>query len=99
MPTKSSDWPMANTAHGMLVAFGEFLSRHGLIERLMQIPIGQKTRKDRPQTKLVEFLTGITSGMEHLEDLNDGSKQPHRSPSERRTVGWVGLKKEINFEQ
>jgi hypothetical protein len=72
MTTKSSDWPMANTSHGMLVAFGEFLSQHGLIERLKQIPIGQKTRKYRPQTKLVEFLTGITSGMEHLEDLNDG---------------------------
>jgi hypothetical protein len=26
-----------------------------------------------PQTKLVEFLAGIMSGMEHLVDLNDGS--------------------------
>ena len=69
----SSDWPMANTQHGLLVAFGEFLQQHGLIERLRQMPIPQKTRTFAPQTKLVEFLAGIMSGIEHLEDLNDGS--------------------------
>jgi len=26
---------------------------------MMQVPIGQKTRKFTPQTKLVEFLAGI----------------------------------------
>lgn len=65
---------MANTQHGMLVAFGEFLSQHGLIERLMQVPIGQKTRKFTPQTKLVEFLAGIMSGVEHLQDFNEGPR-------------------------
>ena len=74
MTTTSSDWPVANTAHGMLVAFGEFLQQHGLIERLMQVPVKQKTRTYAPQTKLVEFLAGIMSGLEHLVDLNDG---PH----------------------
>ena len=74
MTTISSDWPVANTAHGMLVAFGEFLQQHGLIERLMQVPVKQKTRTFEPQTKLVEFLAGIMSGLEHLVDLNDG---PH----------------------
>ena len=67
------NWPAANTQHGMLVAFGEFLQQHGLIERLMQVPIRQKTRTFAPQTKLIEFLAGIMSGIEHLEDLNDGS--------------------------
>jgi|CXWL01.1.fsa_nt_gi hypothetical protein len=65
---------MANTQHGMLVAFGEFLGQHGLIERLMQVPIGQKTRTFTPQTKLVEFLAGIMSGIEHLQDFNDGPR-------------------------
>jgi len=65
---------MANTQHGMLVAFGEFLSQHDLIDRLMHMPIAQKTRTFAPQTKLVEFLAGIMSGVEHLQDLNDG---PH----------------------
>jgi hypothetical protein len=72
--TTSLDWPVANTEHGLLVAFGEFLQQHGLIERLMQVPVKQKTRLFAPQTKLVELLAGIMSGMEHLADLNDG---PH----------------------
>jgi hypothetical protein len=72
--TTTSDWPVANTEHGLLVAFGEFVQQHGLIERLMQVPVKQKTRTFAPQTKLVELLAGIMSGMEHLADLNDG---PH----------------------
>lgn len=67
-----TDWPMTNTPHGMLVAFGEFLVQHGLIDHLQQVPIDQKTRTYTPQTKLIEFLAGIMSGIEHLRDLNDG---------------------------
>jgi hypothetical protein len=70
----SSDGLMANTQHGMLVAFGEFLKQHGMIDRLMSVTIQQKTRRFAPQTKLVEFLAGIMSGIEYLQDLNDG---PH----------------------
>ena len=65
---------MSNTQHGMLVAWGEFLNQHGLIDRLMAVPIPQRTRTFVPQTKLVELLSGILSGMEHLADLNDS---PH----------------------
>ncbi|MBP7688923.1 MAG: hypothetical protein KA765_13480 [Thermoflexales bacterium] len=76
MTTISSDWPVANTAHGMLVAFGEFLQQHGLIKRLMQVPVKQKMRTYAPQTKLVECLAGIMSDLEHLVDLNDGPHAP-----------------------
>jgi len=74
MDVTSLDWPMTNTQHGILVAFGEFLTRHGLIDRLMRVPVRQKTRASPPQSKLVEFLAGIMSGIEYLQDLNDG---PH----------------------
>lgn len=74
MATVASDWLSVNTPHGMLVAFGEFLSQYGLIEKMMQVPIGQKARTFKPQTKLVEFFAGIMSGMEHLQDLNDGAQ-------------------------
>lgn len=70
----TSDWPISNTEHGLLVAFGEFLHQHGFIKRLMQVPIGQKTVAFAPQTKLVEFLAGIMSGIEYLSDLNDGPR-------------------------
>ncbi|MBI5290531.1 MAG: hypothetical protein HY872_01480 [Chloroflexi bacterium] len=71
---------MANTQHGMLVAFGEFLSQYGLIDRLMDVPIAQKTRTFRPQTKLVEFLAGIMSGIEYLQDLNQGARPMVKDP-------------------
>ena len=74
MTTTASEWPTANTEHGLLVAFGEFLQQHGMINLLMQVPIPQKTRTYVPQTKLVELLAGIMSGIEYLSDLNDG---PH----------------------
>ena len=74
MNSTTSDWPMANTQHGMLVALGEFFKQHGVIDRLMGVTIQQKTRRFAPQTKLVEFLVGIMSGMEYLQDLNEG---PH----------------------
>jgi hypothetical protein len=70
----TSDWSLSNTDHGLLVAFGEFLEQHGLIQQLMQVPISQKTRTFAPQTKMIEFLAGILSGIEYLSDLNDG---PH----------------------
>ena len=72
--TTASDWSLVNTPHGMLVAFGEFLSQYGMIDKLMQTPIGQKVRKFKPQTKLVEFLTAIMGGAEYLQDLNDGAR-------------------------
>ena len=91
MTTVSSDWPRVNTQHGMLVAFGEFLSQHGLIERLRHVPIGQKTRTFAPQTKLVEFLAGIMSGIEHLQDLNDGPRPIAKDPVVARAWGQAGL--------
>lgn len=72
MATVSWDWSQGNTSHGMLVAFGEFLDQYGLIDEMMKVPIRQKRRTFAPQVKLVEFLAGILSGMEHLRDLNDG---------------------------
>ena len=74
MDTTSPDWPITNTEHGMLVAMGEFLRQHGLLERLRQVPIQQKTHAFTPQAKLIEFLAGIMSGIEHLQDLNGGPR-------------------------
>ncbi len=74
MTSSASDWPLTNTPHGMLVALGEFLNQHGLMDGLMNVPRPQRTRRFAPQAKLVEFLAGILSGIEHLEDLNDGPR-------------------------
>ena len=58
----------------MLVAFGEFLQQHGLLERLRQVPVPQKTHTFSPQDKLIEFLIGIMSGIEHRQDLHCGPR-------------------------
>ncbi len=60
MSNLSPAWPTSNTEHGMLVAFGEFLQQHGLLEQLQQVPLIQKTRTFAPLAKLIEFLAGIT---------------------------------------
>lgn len=91
MTISASDWPSTNTQHGMLVAFGEFLEQHGLIDRLMKVPIPQRTRTFAPQTKLVEFLAGIMSGSEHLEDLNDGPRPLAKDAIVARAWGQTGF--------
>ena len=91
MTTTSSDWPIANTEHGLLVAFGEFVQQHGLIERMMQVPVKQKMRTFAPQTKLVELLAGIMSGMEHLADLNDGPHPLAKDSIAARAWGQPGF--------
>lgn len=87
-------WPSSNTEHGMLVAFGEFLQQHGLLDRLRQVPIGQKTRVFAPQVKLIEFLAGIMSGIEHLQDLNAG---PHPLARDRCVAQAWGLERFAHY--
>jgi hypothetical protein len=58
----------------MLVAFGEFLLQHGLLERLRQVPVAQKAHVFSPQDKLIELLIGIMSGVEHLQDVHRGPR-------------------------
>lgn len=87
MSTSSPDWPITNTEHGMLVAFGEFLQQHGLLERLRQVPVPQKTHDFNPRDKLIEFLAGIMSGMEHLQDLNHGPRPLAKDATAARAWG------------
>src|SRR5262249_32469920 len=43
----------------------------GLLET---VPIPQKTREHRPQTKLLQFLVGILAGLDYLQDFNLGPR-------------------------
>ena len=74
MSILSPEGSSTNTEHGLLVAFGEFLRQHGLLDRLRLVPVPQKTQGLKPQDKLIEFLAGIMSGIEHLQDLNYGPR-------------------------
>ena len=94
MSNLPSAWPTSNTEQGMLVAFGEFVQQHGLLERLQQVPIDQKTRAFALQDKLIEFLAGIMSGVEHLEDLNAG---PHPRARDRCVAQAWGLERFAHY--
>lgn len=62
------------TQHALMVAWGEFAHEIGLIPRLQQVPMSQKSVVHTPQAKVLTFLMGILTGITHLKDLNEG---PH----------------------
>lgn len=62
------------TQHALMVAWGEFAHEIGLISRLQQVPMSQKSVVHTPQAKVLTFLMGVLTGITHLKDLNEG---PH----------------------
>ena len=62
------------TQHAVMVAWGEFAHEIGLIDKFKGVTIPQKAVVHMPQAKLLTFLMGILTGIEHLKDLNEG---PH----------------------
>jgi len=75
LPTQNPDVPTAFfTSHAMLVPWGLFAQRIGLIEELGRVPIPQRCREHSPQTKLIEFLVAILGSCAYLQDISHG---PH----------------------
>lgn len=60
------------TAHAMLVPWGVFAQRIGLIEELAKVPISQRTQEHAPQSKLLEFFVAILGGCAYLQDISRG---------------------------
>ena len=58
------------TQHAMLVLWGQFAQCIGLIDAIEAIPLHQKTRTHRPQTKVLEFLVAILAGLPYLKDVS-----------------------------
>ncbi len=62
------------TNHALLVVWGHFAQRIGLLKALEETPIPQRKRVHTPQTKLLEFLVAILGGCAYLKDISHG---PH----------------------
>lgn len=60
------------TEHAFLFAWAEFAYEIGLVQKLLQVPIPQKSVVHLPQAKVLTFLLGILAGITHLRDLNEG---------------------------
>jgi hypothetical protein len=61
------------TQHAMVIVWGHFARTIGVLARLAQVPIDQKTVRRAPYEKLVEFLLGLLTGIEYLTDLSEGA--------------------------
>jgi hypothetical protein len=61
------------TQHAMVIVWGHFARTIGLVTRLAQVPIAQKTVIRAPHEKLVELLLGLLTGIEYLTDLSEGA--------------------------
>ena len=68
--TSPMEGPLTLTQHAMLVVWGLFAQRIGLIDQVEQVPLSQQTRIHSPQTKVLEFLVAILAGLPHLQDIS-----------------------------
>lgn len=68
--TSPSPTPSTLTQHAMLVVWGLYARRMGLVQALNRVKLKQKTRDHRPQTKVLEFLVTILAGLPHLQDIS-----------------------------
>ena len=66
----SPEIPPQMTQHAMLVIWGLFARRIGLVEAIKTVKLKQKTRDHTPQTKVLEFLVAILGGLPHLQDIS-----------------------------
>jgi len=58
------------TQHALLVGWGEFAQVIGLIQAIQNVHLHQKTRRYRPQGKVLELLAAILAGLEYLQDIS-----------------------------
>lgn len=58
------------TQHAMLVIWGLYAQRMGLVQAIEKVKLKQKNRTHSPQTKVLEFLVAILAGLPHLQDIS-----------------------------
>jgi hypothetical protein len=58
------------TQHAMLVIWGIFARRIGLVKAMEAVKLKQKKRDHTPQTKVLEFLVAMLAGLPHLQDIS-----------------------------
>lgn len=61
---------VAPTQHALVVVWGEFAQRIGLIDEMMAVPVGQKKRVHPATRKVLELLVATMMGLPHLQDLS-----------------------------
>jgi hypothetical protein len=68
------------TQHAMLVIWGLYARRIGLVEAIEAVKLKQKKRDHTPQTKILEFLVAIMGGLPHLQDISRSAHPLDQDP-------------------
>ena len=76
----SPETPPQMTQHAMLVIWGLFAHRIGLVEAVEAVNLKQKKRDHTPQTKVLEFLVAILGGLAHLQDISRSAHPLDQDP-------------------
>jgi hypothetical protein len=76
----SSETAPQMTQHAMLVVWGIFARRIGLVEAVEAVKLKQKKRDHTPQTKVLEFLVAILGGLPHLQDISRSAHPLDQEP-------------------
>lgn len=67
----SSDKARTNhTQHALLVAWGRFAEKIGLLQKIKAVKLKQKAYQHTPQGKVLEFLVAHLAGLEYLQDIS-----------------------------
>ena len=61
---------VSETQHAFLVAWGQYAQEIGLVEAIEAVQLKQKTYRHTPQTKVLEFLVALMSGLRQLQDIS-----------------------------
>jgi len=61
---------VSETQHAFLVAWGQYAQAIGLVESIEAVQLKQKTYRHTPQTKVLEFLVALMSGLRQLQDIS-----------------------------
>ena len=72
LPDDARSTPAMLTHHAMLVPWGLFAQRIGLVEGMQSVPVPQQTRDHTPQGKLLELFLATLSGCTYLQDISRG---------------------------
>jgi hypothetical protein len=81
MQTSPFELSQVLTQHAMLVVWGLYARRIGLVEALEKVELGQKRRTHSPQTKVLEFLVAILAGLPHLQDISRSAHPLDQDPA------------------
>ena len=66
----SDEAQVQQTQHAFLVAWGHFAQEIGLIQGIQAVRLKQKHYHHAPQTKVLEFLVALLSGLKQLQEIS-----------------------------